>query len=105
ITLWGDDPNAPGPPLYPRLSAFIEDLEMPAPDPERQAVLDDLADWIRETRSNGENAPLVFICTHNSRRSHLAQIWMATMARYFGLEHVATYSGGTEATAFNPRAV
>lgn len=48
---------------------------------------------------------LVFICTHNSRRSHIAQIWATTLAQWFGLEFIQTWSGGTEATAFHPNAV
>ncbi|MYA78075.1 MAG: protein-tyrosine-phosphatase [Gemmatimonadetes bacterium] len=54
---------------------------------------------------SGEPARLTFICTHNSRRSQMAQIWAYTAARFFGIQGVATYSGGTEATAFDPRAV
>jgi protein-tyrosine-phosphatase len=72
---------------------------------ERRATLDELATFIAERRRAGEQAELIFICTHNSRRSHMAQLWAQTAAHYFGLDHVATYSGGTEATAFNPRAV
>jgi arsenate reductase len=48
---------------------------------------------------------IVFICTHNSRRSQLCQIWAATAATYYGVLHVEAYSGGTEVTAFNGRAV
>ncbi|WP_253930624.1 hypothetical protein [Lewinella sp. W8] len=32
-------------------------------------------------------------------------IWAAVAAAVYGVEGVCTYSGGTEATAFNPRAV
>jgi hypothetical protein len=32
-------------------------------------------------------------------------MWLAVGADFFGLPTLATYSGGTEATAFNPRAV
>ncbi len=53
----------------------------------------------------GQTARLTFICTHNSRRSHLAQIWAQAAAAHYGVPHVATFSGGTESTAFNPRAV
>jgi arsenate reductase len=42
---------------------------------------------------------LNLICTHNSRRSHLSQIWAQTAAYYFGIKNVFCYSGGTEATA------
>jgi arsenate reductase len=48
---------------------------------------------------------LNFICTHNSRRSHLGQIWGAVAATLYEIPKVTTFSGGTEATAFNPRAV
>ena len=48
---------------------------------------------------------MIFICTHNSRRSHIAQIWAQAAAAYYGIENFVSYSGGTEATAFNPRAV
>src|SRR5439155_17018122 len=50
-------------------------------------------------------ARLTFICTHNSRRSQLAQIWAKAAAEFYGVRGVDTFSGGTEATAFNPRAV
>lgn len=74
-------------------------------DPERKTALRSLAEYVRSKGEEGQQARLTFICTHNSRRSHMSQIWAATAAKFFGLEHVQTYSGGTEATAFNPRAV
>ncbi len=43
------------------------------------------------------------ICTHNSRRSHLAQVWAQTAAYYYGIQNVFCYSGGTEATALYPK--
>ena len=48
---------------------------------------------------------MVFICTHNSRRSIIAQVWAAAAADWFGMDNVEAFSGGTETTAFNPRAV
>lgn len=50
-------------------------------------------------------AKVIFICTHNSRRSQLAEIWLHTACEYLGIDEILTYSGGTEATAFNPRMV
>lgn len=72
---------------------------------ERRAQLDRIARHVAERRAAGETARLLFICTHNSRRSHMGQLWAAAAAAYFGLDGVETFSGGTEATAFNPRAV
>jgi len=72
---------------------------------ERKALLAKLAAFIQQKRASKEPIALTFICTHNSRRSHISQIWAAAAAAYYGLETITTFSGGTEATAFNPRAV
>jgi arsenate reductase len=89
--------------LYPRLDTYIKRLLEEAskiPD-NRKEQLKKLADYILSNKLSKLN----FICTHNSRRSHIAQIWAAAGAAYFGIPDVQTFSGGTEATAFNPRAV
>jgi len=72
---------------------------------ERQKELKKLALFIRSKIQSGETAQLTFICTHNSRRSHLAQIWTQTAAAYYDVDGVKAYSGGTEATAMNIRTV
>ena len=72
---------------------------------ERKEQLREVADYIRFKKQSGEKARLNFICTHNSRRSHLTQIWTATAAHYHEIQNLETYSGGTEATAFNPKAI
>lgn len=72
---------------------------------QRIAILKELATYIEEKRNIDENADLIFICTHNSRRSHISQLWAQTAAAYYGIAKVTSCSGGTEATAFNPRAV
>ena len=69
-------------------------------DEKRRNILGELTSYVHETT----NPQLVFICTHNSRRSHLTQVWAQTAATYFGIE-VRTFSGGTEVTAFHPNAV
>jgi len=72
---------------------------------ERKRPLEDVAALISSKRKGGEATELTFICTHNSRRSQMGQLWAAAAAAHFGIDEVLTYSGGTEATAFNPRAV
>ena len=49
-----------------------------------------------------EELKVNFICTHNSRRSHFSEILFRTAALHFGLNHVHTFSGGTEGTALFP---
>jgi arsenate reductase len=71
----------------------------------RRSLLDDVAAYVSAQHEAGQEARLTFICTHNSRRSQMGQLWGAAAAAHFGIEDVRTYSGGTEVTAFNPRAV
>jgi arsenate reductase len=71
---------------------------------ERKAVLQPLIDYIQIKASNQEEIRLNFICTHNSRRSHLSQVWAQTASSYFNISNVFCYSGGTEATALFPMA-
>ena len=67
--------------------------------------LEPLSLYIFDKISNGNLAALNFICTHNSRRSHLGQIWLQMAAAYYKIDLVRAYSGGIEETAFNSRAV
>ena len=96
-----------GLPLVEKVQQLTEELLAEAAlIPEaRQKLLTQLTSYLVQKLANNEPIALNFICTHNSRRSHLGQIWAATAAAYFGLASVTTYSGGTESTAFNPRAV
>ena len=89
--------------LVKKLDSYVKEvvLEFDQIDSSRQAALKELAGLIAE----GNGGKLTFICTHNSRRSQMAQAWAAVAAYYYGIENIETYSGGTEATAFNPRAV
>jgi len=93
--------------LYPDLGAYIREVqgEFETIPRDRIAELAHLTRFINENRSVERSAKLVFICTHNSRRSHMAQIWAWTAAQVFGVDRIETYSGGTEATHLNPRAV
>lgn len=94
--------------LHPQLQRYVDERVLPALasiPAERRERLDLIAAFVKERKAAGATADLTFICTHNSRRSHLSQLWAATAAWYFAQDHVRTYSGGTEATAFNPRAV
>jgi arsenate reductase (thioredoxin) len=74
-------------------------------DDKRKKQLDEIANFVRDGVKSEQPVRLTFICTHNSRRSQLAQLWAKTAAEYHGVRGIETFSGGTEVTAFNPRAV
>ena len=89
------------------LANYIKNLpnELSKISPERGNLLDEMAAYIVNTKRANKAVLLVFICTHNSRRSHISQIWASTLAHHFGIDGIATYSGGTEVTAMNIRVV
>jgi len=89
--------------LQPYVKEFADEAESVPAD--RKEVLDAIAGDVAARLRNGKQADLTFICNHNSRRSHMSQIWAATAAYYYGLNGVHTFSGGTEATACNCRTV
>ncbi len=72
---------------------------------ERKVILNQLSDYFIDRKKKGRDIKVIVICTHNSRRSHMAQLWLAASAEYYQISNFQTYSGGTEATAFNPNAV
>ncbi len=72
---------------------------------ERKELLLSFAKYISDKVIEEKSINLIFICTHNSRRSTMAQIWAQAAAEYYRIPNVQCYSGGTEATAFNSNAV
>jgi arsenate reductase (thioredoxin) len=94
-------------PLFPALKSVVEKLtkEFGNIPIERKEVLNTLTTFIQQKKDVGQPVYLNFICTHNSRRSHISQLWAQAAAHYYNVDNVHCFSGGTEATAFNPRAV
>ena len=93
--------------LTPALAATASELlaDTASVSDDRKPELQALAQWVAESLTAEGQADLIFICTHNSRRSHLSQVWAQVGAEMAGLKGVRTFSGGTEATACNPRTV
>ncbi|MDO6744758.1 protein-tyrosine-phosphatase [Tenacibaculum soleae] len=88
--------------LFTKIEIEIEKLEVNTITENRKKVLQPLIDYIQLNVSKNREVRINFICTHNSRRSHLTQIWAQTMAHYFSVKNVFCFSGGTEATALYP---
>ena len=88
--------------VYNQIKEQIEQLDTQTISTDRKNVLQPLIDFIQNKTNKKQMVNLNFICTHNSRRSHLSQVWAQTMAYYFNIPNVFCYSGGTEATALFP---
>jgi len=93
--------------IYPQLRVYLEarTAEFDQIPIERKNDLKKIALFVKSRTKAKQPTRLTFICTHNSRRSHISQIWAAAAASYYDIGGVETFSGGTEATAFNPRAI
>ena len=66
---------------------------------DRKNLLLKISEGIIEEYKKKGVVNLNFICTHNSRRSQLGQVWGFFAANYFDL-NINSFSGGTEVTAF-----
>ncbi|MEM6298388.1 MAG: hypothetical protein AAF740_06840 [Bacteroidota bacterium] len=86
--------------LCQRLEAESNQLSV-----ERKMKLHLLRDYLRDKYTKGKPPKVIVICTHNSRRSHIGQLWLTIGADYFNLPKLETFSGGTEATSFHPNAI
>lgn len=93
--------------MYPNIKTYVDGLtkEFKSIPENRKEILEKITQYIAKKRVMGSPISLVYICTHNSRRSHFGQVWAHVAASYYGIKNVNTYSGGTEATAFNINAI
>ncbi|WP_339839553.1 protein-tyrosine-phosphatase [uncultured Maribacter sp.] len=91
--------------LILKIESLVKELNPLSISEERKVVLKPLIDFIQSKVSSDQEIRINFICTHNSRRSHISQVWAQTMASYFNIKNLFCYSGGTEATALFPMVV
>ncbi len=90
--------------LFPVLESKIEEIAQLEISEERKKILQPLIDYIISKKNKKEGIQLNFICTHNSRRSQLAQVWAKCISEYWGLQ-INSFSGGTEETEFHLNAI
>lgn len=88
--------------IFSRLAEKVEQLDVSSVSEERKSILQPLIDYIQTKVDAKAIINLNFICTHNSRRSHLSQGWAQVLASYYNVPNVFCYSAGTEATALFP---
>lgn len=89
--------------LFTAIEKVVSEFNFKKITTERKDILQPLIDFIQSKINHKEDIRLNFICTHNSRRSHLSQIWAQTASYYYGIKNVYCYSGGTEVTAMFPK--
>lgn len=88
--------------VFPKIQNVIDSFSFESIPAERKNILQPLVDYIQDKVNSHELIRLNLICTHNSRRSHLSQVWAQTAASFYAIKNVFCYSGGTVATALFP---
>ncbi len=93
--------------MYPTIQEYCDlaKAQFSSISQERKAILAKIASYIQGQKDREAPIQLMYVCTHNSRRSHFGQVWAAVAAHYYNVPKVQSYSGGTEATAFNIHAI
>jgi len=93
--------------MYSKIKTYCDNLsrDFELISVERKILLEKISAYITSKKKKGELINLVYICTHNSRRSHFGQICAQLAANYYEIRNVHVFSGGTEATAFNVNAI
>ena len=89
--------------MYSTILKTVEQFHFENISNDRKNNLQPLIDYIQGKVNSKKPVNLNFICTHNSRRSHLAQVWAQFAAAYYNIPNVNCYSGGTEETALFPK--
>lgn len=74
-------------------------LSLNIEDP-RKELLQKIATFIVKELKNNQSVNINYICTHNSRRSQLAQVWSNFATHYFHFNEIESFSGGTVVTSF-----
>ncbi|MDP1801267.1 MAG: protein-tyrosine-phosphatase [Bacteroidota bacterium] len=93
--------------MFQKIQSYCDTLKSDfdkIPQP-RKILLEKISQYIAQKQVQEKEINLVYICTHNSRRSHYGQVWAKVASVYFSIRNVNTFSGGTEATAFNINAI
>lgn len=89
--------------LFPKITSLVQAFDFKDISEDHKSILQPLINFIQLKFDTQQRIRLNFICTHNSRRSHLSQVWAQTAAHYYGIQNIYCYSGGTEATALFPK--
>jgi protein-tyrosine phosphatase/arsenate reductase len=93
--------------MFPSIKSYCDELvvNFKSIPQERKCSLEKITEYIISKQQQNKPINLVYICTHNSRRSHFGQVWAKVASSYFQIKSINTFSGGTEATAFNVNAI
>jgi len=90
--------------MFSPIIDLINQIDNSSISDHRKDLLKPLHDYLALKIEQKKAINLNFICTHNSRRSQLSQVWAKVIADFYGI-NINTFSGGIEITACNKRTI
>lgn len=87
------------------IAPYIESLLSHSIPASRLTLLDGIIRRLSSLEVNSTRTTLLYVCTHNSRRSQFSQVWAEYFARHFNHTNLDIQSCGTEVTACNFRVI
>jgi arsenate reductase len=91
--------------LHTEIRKTIDALETQRIPAERKHALREIRAYIQQKLNDKQTPHLLFVCTHNSRRSILAEVWATAVGAYYNIPNLQVYSCGTEVTAVHPMVI
>ena len=90
--------------MFSPIIDLINQIDNSSISDHRKDLLKPLHDYLALKIKQKKAINLNFICTHNSRRSQLSQVWAKVIADFYGI-NINTFSGGIEITACDKRTI
>ena len=90
--------------MFAPIIDLINQIDTSSISDHRKDLLKSLHDYLALKIKQKKAINLNFICTHNSRRSQLSQVWAKVIADFYGI-NINTFSGGIEISACNKRTI
>lgn len=90
--------------MFSSISSLITRVDNSTISDQRKELLKPLKEYLSSKIKQKSVVNLNFICTHNSRRSQLSEVWAKIIGDFYGL-NINTFSGGIEITACNERTI
>ena len=90
--------------MFAPIIDLINQIDTSSISDHRKDLLKSLHDYLALKIKQKKAINLNFICTHNSRRSQLSQVWAKVIADFYGIK-INTFSGGIEITACSKRTI
>ena len=90
--------------MFSSIIDLINRIDNSSISDQRKELIKPLKEYLSSKIKQKSEVNINFICTQNSRRSQLSQVWAKVIGDFYGL-NINTFSGGVEITSCNERTI